>query len=110
MSPIDYSAFGLLKRGLFRWHSVLSKIVKKIWNEIIVDDQRNSFLSFKFNKTKILKLRYEHTVQRLQNQWLTLMTAVILHLCTVGQKKKKHSYLFQCKLSNRNEIGTNHPG
>ena len=27
---------------------------------------------------------------------------------TVGQKKKKNPYLFQCKLSYRNETGTNH--
>ena len=31
--------------------------------------------------------------------------------CTVGQKKKKkHPYLFQYKLSYRNETGTNHHG
>ena len=34
--------------------------------------------------------------------------------CTVVQKKKKkktkHPYLFQCKLSHRNETGTNHHG
>ena len=32
-------------------------------------------------------------------------------LCTVGQKRKtKHLYLFQYKLSYRNETGTNHHG
>ena len=31
--------------------------------------------------------------------------------CTINQKKKKkHRYLFQYKLSNRNETGTNHHG
>ena len=32
-------------------------------------------------------------------------------ICTLGQKKKtKHPYLFQYKLSYRNETGTNHHG
>ena len=33
-----------------------------------------------------------------------------LNKCTVGQKKTKHPYLFQYKLSYRNETGTNHHG
>ena len=39
----------------------------------------------------------------------TLLLTVFLQ-CTVGQKKIKHSYLFQYKLPYRNETGINHHG
>ena len=35
---------------------------------------------------------------------------VYIHTCTVGQKRTKHPYLFQYKVSYRNETGTNHHG
>ena len=39
-----------------------------------------------------------------------VLTNFIINMCTVGQKKKKLLYLFQYKLSYRNETGANHRG
>ena len=47
--PVDYCAFLLLKRTLFKWHPKtldgLWKIVKEKWSKIILDGFRNSFFA-----------------------------------------------------------------
>ena len=74
-------------------------------------------MTYLFTDRAVEETRTKDIIRKLKNLDLSefgikYYTSFISFLCTAGQKKKKtkHPYLFQYKLSYRNETGTSHHG